>query len=88
MVHLNLSISMILATGSYLCAHFGKETPVYCQAAAVAQHYFFMVGYTWILIEALCLFYAVLYGQLVGKMRCYAPFAWRKSKLSQSWCAV
>ena len=78
MVHLNMSISMILATGSYLAVHFAKEVPEYCQAVAVAQHYFFMVGYAWILIEALCLFYAVLYGQLVGKMKYYAPIAWRK----------
>jgi len=27
-------------------------------------------------MEALCLFYAVLYGVLMGKMKCYAPVAW------------
>ena len=76
MVHLNLCISMILATVSYLCVNWAKDEPVYCQAAAIAQHYFFLVAYTWVLIEALCLFYAVLYGQLMGKMKCYAFFAW------------
>lgn len=78
MVHLNLCVSMILATASYLLVHFSKDVPTYCLAVAVAQHYFFMVAYGWIVAEALALFYAVLYGQLVGRMKCYAPFAWRK----------
>lgn len=78
MVHLNLSVSMLLATGSYLSVMFARDTPLFCQAAAIAQHYFFMVAYAWVLVEALCLFYAVLYGILMGRMKCYAPFAWRK----------
>lgn len=78
MVHLNLSIAMILATASYFSVMFAKDTPLYCQIAAIAQHYFFMVAYAWILMEAMCLFYAVLYGALMGKMSCYAPFAWCK----------
>lgn len=78
MVHLNLCVSMLFALASYLSVDFIKETPLFCQIAAIAQHYFFMVAYAWILMEALCLFYAVLYGVLMGKMKCYAPVAWCK----------
>lgn len=82
MVHLNLSVAMILATGAYLSVGFAREHQLYCQIAAIAQHYFFVVSYAWILIEAMCLFYAVTHGVLMGKMKSYVFFGWGKQIIS------
>jgi len=76
MVHLNLCVSMILALGCYLAVEFARDIPIACMGLAIAQHYLFIVAYMWIFIESLCLFYAVLYNQLIGKMKCYAPMGW------------
>lgn len=67
---------MIFAHGSYLLVDFAEEASVMCKVAAIAQHYFFVVSYAWVLMEALWLFYAVTNGTLMGKMKYYVFFGW------------
>ncbi|CAB4010866.1 adhesion G- coupled receptor D1-like [Paramuricea clavata] len=78
LVHLNLQIALGLTQIVFLAGGRARKDEVACKVVAILLHYFFLAGFTWILLESAMLYLkliSVYRGEFV-RMKNFLLFGW------------
>ncbi|XP_046577895.1 adhesion G-protein coupled receptor D1-like [Haliotis rubra] len=78
LIHANLAGSLMLAQIIFVASSDAHKSQVLCKVVAISMHFFFMAGFTWMMLEGLCLYLSCLrshhnYGDMRLK---YAVIGW------------
>ncbi|XP_071086262.1 adhesion G-protein coupled receptor D1-like [Haliotis cracherodii] len=78
LIHANLAGSLMFAQIIFVASSDAHKSQVLCKVVAILMHFFFMAGFTWMMLEGLCLYLSCLRSHhIYGDMRLkYAVIGW------------